>query len=297
MTRSHTTRASSGTTPSRRFASSTSSSGESRGPARYAPRPYEIVVLSDHGQTQGATFKQRNGYGARRAGSPLDRGAAGASASRRRRERGGGRARARRGARRRCGESTTTAARRALDDKAVVVLGSGNLGLVYLMEERRRLTLEEIEGRHPRLVPTLREHPHVGFVLANSADHGPVALGARGAHYLRDNRVEGDDPLRAFSANARSAPRAFQRLRARSGPVRQQLLRRASRRGVRLRGADLVPRRHGRIADAPVHPRARRPAATGASRSWARRACTTSCGLESAPEPRAVGSLEVGAGC
>ena len=30
---------------------------------RYAPRPYEIVVLSDHGQTQGATFKQRHGYG------------------------------------------------------------------------------------------------------------------------------------------------------------------------------------------------------------------------------------------
>ena len=29
---------------------------------RYAPRPYQIVVLSDHGQTQGATFKQRNGY-------------------------------------------------------------------------------------------------------------------------------------------------------------------------------------------------------------------------------------------
>ena len=30
---------------------------------RHAPRPYEIVVLSDHGQTQGATFKQRHGYG------------------------------------------------------------------------------------------------------------------------------------------------------------------------------------------------------------------------------------------
>ena len=30
---------------------------------RYAARPYEIVVLSDHGQTQGATFLQRNGYG------------------------------------------------------------------------------------------------------------------------------------------------------------------------------------------------------------------------------------------
>ena len=35
----------------------------SRWRCRYAPRPYEIVVLSDHGQTQGATFKQRNGYG------------------------------------------------------------------------------------------------------------------------------------------------------------------------------------------------------------------------------------------
>jgi uncharacterized membrane protein YvlD (DUF360 family) len=29
---------------------------------RYAPRPYRVVVLSDHGQTQGATFEQRNGY-------------------------------------------------------------------------------------------------------------------------------------------------------------------------------------------------------------------------------------------
>ena len=29
---------------------------------RFAPRPYELVVLSDHGQTQGATFLQRNGY-------------------------------------------------------------------------------------------------------------------------------------------------------------------------------------------------------------------------------------------
>ena len=30
---------------------------------RYAARPYALVVLSDHGQTQGATFRQRNGYG------------------------------------------------------------------------------------------------------------------------------------------------------------------------------------------------------------------------------------------
>ena len=36
-----------------------------------------------------------------------------------------------------------------MSDQDVVVLGSGNLGLVYLMEEKRRLTMEEIDERHP----------------------------------------------------------------------------------------------------------------------------------------------------
>ena len=84
----------------------------------------------------------------------------------------------------------------------VVVLGSGNLGLVYLMEEKRRLTLEEIEERHPRLIAELRAHPHVGFLLAHSAEHGPVALGSGGTHYLAEGRVDGEDPLAPFSPNA-----------------------------------------------------------------------------------------------
>ena len=29
--------------------------------SRFAPRPYQFVILSDHGQSQGATFKQRYG--------------------------------------------------------------------------------------------------------------------------------------------------------------------------------------------------------------------------------------------
>ena len=56
-------RASSAPTRSRRCASSTIQFAQIERARRYAPRPYEIVVLSDHGQTQGATFKQRNGYG------------------------------------------------------------------------------------------------------------------------------------------------------------------------------------------------------------------------------------------
>ena len=42
-------------------ATSTARSAASSGPRRWAPRPYKIVVLSDHGQTQGATFDQRTG--------------------------------------------------------------------------------------------------------------------------------------------------------------------------------------------------------------------------------------------
>ena len=89
-----------------------------------------------------------------------------------------------------------------VSDRDVVVMGSGNLGLVYLMEERRRLTLEEMNERHPDLIPALRNHPHVGWLLVRSSEHGPVALGGGGTHYLADGRVEGEDPLAAFSPNA-----------------------------------------------------------------------------------------------
>ena len=89
-----------------------------------------------------------------------------------------------------------------VSDRDVVVLGSGNLGLVYLMEEPRRLTLEEIDARHPKLLPALRAHPHVGWLLVRSSEHGAVALGARGAHYLEDGRIEGEDPLAPFSPTA-----------------------------------------------------------------------------------------------
>ena len=82
------------------------------------------------------------------------------------------------------------------------MLGSGNLGLISLMEEPRRLTLEEIDERHPRLIPALRAHPHVGWLLVRSSERGPVALGSAGAHYLAEGAVEGEDPLAPFAPNA-----------------------------------------------------------------------------------------------
>jgi uncharacterized membrane protein YvlD (DUF360 family) len=166
---------------------------------RYASRPYEIVVLSDHGQTQGATFKQRNGYGlddlverSLESGT-VDEYADGDEQSSM------------------VGHAMTEATggsggknrpKNDVSDRDVIVLGSGNLGLVYLMEEKRRLTLEEIEERHPRLLTALREHPHVGWLLVRSAEHGAVVLGGNGTRYLADGRIDGEDPLAHFSRTA-----------------------------------------------------------------------------------------------
>ena len=168
---------------------------------RHAPRPYELVVLSDHGQTQGATFRQRNGYG-------LDELVERSLAS-------GGRVSGHAG-----GDENASGVRRAVDEatgrrdghpgrcdrapagRAAVVLGSGNLGLVYLMGRPHRLMLEEIEERHPLLIDALCAHPHIGFVLVRSAVDGAVVLGAGGRRRLADGAVTGVDPLAPFPPNA-----------------------------------------------------------------------------------------------
>jgi uncharacterized membrane protein YvlD (DUF360 family) len=165
---------------------------------RYAPRPYSIVVLSDHGQTQGATFKQRNGYG-------LVDLVEGSLSKGRVQEIAGGdeqHSMVAHAVSEATGAKPRKRAKNDVSDQEVVVLGSGNLGLVYLMEEKRRLTLEEIEERHPKLIPALRSHPHIGWILVRSSANGPVVLGANGARYLAEDRVEGEDPLANFPPTA-----------------------------------------------------------------------------------------------
>ncbi len=164
---------------------------------RYAPRPYEIVVLSDHGQTQGATFKQRNGYG---LDDLVERSLASGDVTQ---FAGGDEQSSMVG--HAVAEATGKKQKRAkndVSDRQTVVLGSGNLGLIYLMDEQRRLTLEEIEERHPRLIPALREHPHVGWLLVRSSERGALVLGGNGSHSLAENTVEGEDPLADFSPTA-----------------------------------------------------------------------------------------------
>ena len=167
---------------------------------RYAPRPYEIVVLSDHGQTQGATFKQRNGYGLDElVERSLDGGEVTAFAGGDEQQRDG-RPRGRRG--RPGARPRRSAEERRLGSRRRSCSGPATSASIYLMEAPHRLTLEEIDERHPELIRRLRAHPHIGWLLVRSAEHGAVVLGADGAHYLDEGRVEGDDPLAAFSPTA-----------------------------------------------------------------------------------------------
>jgi uncharacterized membrane protein YvlD (DUF360 family) len=166
----------------------------------YAVRPYLIVVLSDHGQTQGATFKQRNGYG---LDELVERSIEGGGQVRGIAEGDEQAAMAGLAVGEAVGASTSQKTSKSrVGDRQAVVLGSGNLGLVYLMDEPRRLTLEQIDERHPRLLPALREHPHVGWLLVHSRERGATVLGARGTRYLESDEVVGEDPIAVFSPTA-----------------------------------------------------------------------------------------------
>jgi uncharacterized membrane protein YvlD (DUF360 family) len=164
---------------------------------RFAPRPYELVVLSDHGQTQGATFKQRNGYDLQEfVERSITNGTVARLGTGEENDAVVGHAVA---------EATGHTNEQAGDgvaDRDVIVLASGNLGLIYVMDAPRRLCLEEINERHPHLLDALRSHPHIGFLLVRSRERGAVVLGARGTRYLDEGTLEGEDPLAGFSSGA-----------------------------------------------------------------------------------------------
>lgn len=189
--------------------------------AAYADRRYEIVVLSDHGQSQGATFRQRFGYRladlvdslvaerqqTTQTTDTADEGLAnlnlaltelmmeGSWRSRLLQRLLGGQVH---GGEVRLGERETHPS----DLGNVVVCPSGNLAHIYFIDTAERLTVEALLRLHPRLVEGLRAHPGIAFVLALSQQHGPIVLGRNGVHYLANGEVDGDDPLRPFGPNA-----------------------------------------------------------------------------------------------
>ncbi len=150
-----------------------------------AARRYHLVVLSDHGQSQGPTFRQR-------WGETLDE-----------------------VVQRFCGPDTAAGPAVPAEQAAtrepefpvspvppLLVVSSGNLALLYLTREKERPDRARIDAAYPGLISGLAAHPGIGLVVVDSAE-GPIAFGGAGRHRLRDGRVEGVDPLLAYGPRAR----------------------------------------------------------------------------------------------
>jgi uncharacterized membrane protein YvlD (DUF360 family) len=165
--------------------------------ARYAPRRYLLVLLSDHGQSPAEPFAGRFGQSLAEFvhGEPLDDQCADSGRGAEARER--------------LAPSTTETAAApsvARADKPVV-LASGGLGLITFGDVEHRLTSDEIEARRPGLIQRLAGHPGIGFVLVRDAQRGPLAIGTSGVHELCTGRIDGDDPLADFGPGAADAVR------------------------------------------------------------------------------------------
>ena len=88
------------------------------------------------------------------------------------------------------------------DDSELIVLGSGNMGLIYLTQWKQRLSYEELVMLFPELIPGLVKHPGIGFVLVNSISNGGMVIGEEGIYYLDCDKIVGENPLTDFGKNA-----------------------------------------------------------------------------------------------
>jgi hypothetical protein len=149
-----------------------------------AARRYHLVVLSDHGQSQGPTFRQRWGE---TLDEVVDRYTAPDVAA----------------ATRTPAESTPDPDVPEPPSAPLLVVSSGNLAMLYLTRVPGRPDRDRIDREYPRLIAGLAAHPGIGLVVVHDAD-GPVAIGTAGSHHLADGRVDGVDPLLPYGPRARA---------------------------------------------------------------------------------------------
>jgi uncharacterized membrane protein YvlD (DUF360 family) len=181
-----------------------------------AKRPYEILLLSDHGQSFGATFEQRYGMsilefieqqlpqGTSLAGTGGgDDGTIGVAAmmnelgNMQEQKQGGAVSKA-------AIKQTQRMLKSNLDQQAssqevkpakVTFSYGGNGGLVYFDLFPRKITLNELNAAYPGMVDKVVQHEGIGFVIAYEDDYTPVAFGKGGARNLVTGEVVGEDPL------------------------------------------------------------------------------------------------------
>ncbi len=197
------------------------------GAAALTERPYEFIVLSDHGQSMGATFRQRYGQTlAELVDSVIGQGNKSLTASSPSAEgidylglllselisfgnrRAGILNRLLRGQISDEGRVDLRQRRIPAGQKGSeqpvksVVAASGNLANIYLADYDAPLTIEKIEAACPPLTKTLIDHPGISFMVARTEKRGAVAIGKQGKYYLDSGKVEGENPLRDFGEHA-----------------------------------------------------------------------------------------------
>ena len=90
------------------------------------------------------------------------------------------------------------------EEAQTVVLASGNLGLIYFNEWSGRMTYEELNEAFPNLIPGIVQHRGIGFIMVRSKEHGTLVIGSKGTYYLDNDKFEGENPLKNFGPNAAS---------------------------------------------------------------------------------------------
>ncbi len=188
---------------------------------KFAPRPYHLVVLSDHGQTKGLTFEKAHGVTLEKLVDALIEGKGDVYSAQKTHEtwdklsvllmeasqddaRTAGFVRSmlrskQKGDRVEVGPQVEDEKARS---KKAVVVGSGCAGLVYFSHPEERLTSEQINQAYPDLLLGLVKHPGIGFVLVKSGEQGNIVIGKNGIHFLDHDSVEGEDPLLPYGPNA-----------------------------------------------------------------------------------------------
>ena len=189
-----------------------------------APRPYSLIILSDHGQSFGATFKQRYGVSLKEFieeqlphGTTVaqsmggDTGVTSINAVSGELENiqetgvGGrtGRAAAKRGKKILDNSARRREAAEGSDDcpheAQVTAYGSGDLAQVYFDLHPRKINLNELDQAYPGMVEALIEHEGIGLVCGYEEDGTPVALGKNGKRNLYTGEVIGQDPLKPYA--------------------------------------------------------------------------------------------------
>ena len=179
--------------------------------AVHAARHYHIVVLSDHGQSQGQTFRDRFGTDLGEVCTQLmqeEVASLDAPVEEWGRVESLAEDLAGSGISGRAANRAAAASRRNIDQSVeagttaeISVLGSGNLGTLYV-HSRVRLSLEDLQERWPKLIPGLCAHEGIGFIAGLDSAGVPWALGAHGRVRLDTGEVTGQDPLQPYGDHA-----------------------------------------------------------------------------------------------